>query len=84
VADPYSDRFAFSSDGQITEALSEPGSFNLDIWTHMVVIRTSTGVAYFYTNVVLSGTANQNSGTPIVGSGDVSIGNSTSNDRIDV
>ena len=68
----------------MTEALSELGSFNLDIWTHMVVIRTSTGLAYFYTNGVLSGTADQNSGTPMVGVGNVSIGNSTPNDRIDV
>jgi hypothetical protein len=81
---PNTDRLAFSSDGMVTEVNSESGSFNLHTWTHVTVIRTSTGVTNFYLNGVLSGTANQNSGTPVAGVGNVSIGNGTPNARIDV
>lgn len=81
---PNTDRFAFSSDGLVTAASSESGSLNLNTWIHVVVTRTSTGVANFYINGTLSGTANQHSGTPMAGVGNVSIGNGTPADRIDV
>lgn len=43
---------------------------------HIGVSRTSTGVVNIYINGVLSGTANQASGTPVAG-GDITIGNNT-------
>jgi hypothetical protein len=81
---PNAERLTFSSDGRGTEASSGYGSFNLNVWTHVVVMRTSTGVTNFYIDGVLSGTANQNSGTPAAGRGHVSIGNAIPSDRTDV
>jgi hypothetical protein len=81
---PNTDRFAFSSDGLVTEASSEYGSFRLNTWIHVVVSRKSSGVANFYINGVLSGPANQKSGAPAVGIGHVSIGNGTPSQRTDV
>jgi len=43
-------------------------------WKQIVVTRTSTGVANFYIDGVLSGTANQASGTPVAGTLNISIG----------
>lgn len=71
---PNTDCFAFSSDGQVTAARSESSSFDLNIWTHVVVTRTSTGIANFFINGVESGTANQNSGTPAAGTVNLLIG----------
>jgi hypothetical protein len=71
---PNTDRFAFSSDGQVTEARSEPGSVDLNTWTYVVVTRTSAGIANFYVNGVGSGTPNQNSGPPAAGTMNLLIG----------
>jgi hypothetical protein len=71
---PNTDYFAFSSDGQVTAARSESGSLNLNSWTHVVVTRTSTGIANFYINGVGSGTADQNSGSPAAGTMNLFIG----------
>jgi hypothetical protein len=81
---PNTERFAFSSDGLVTAASSKSGSLQLNVWIHVVVTRTSTSVANFYIDGVLSGTANQNSGSPVAGNGSVSIGNATAHDRTDV
>jgi hypothetical protein len=81
---PNTDRLAFSSDGLGTEAVSAAGSLQLHTWTHVVVSRKSSGMATFYINGSLSGTANQQSGTPVAGIGHVSIGNGTPNQRSDV
>jgi Concanavalin A-like lectin/glucanases superfamily len=81
---PNSERFAFSSDGMVTAASSGYGSLPLNVWIHVVVTRTSTGVANFYIDGVPSGTAHQNSGSPAAGTGSVSIGNGTAHDRTDV
>jgi hypothetical protein len=81
---PNSDRFTFSSNGLVSAASSESGSLNLNTWLHVVVTRTSSGIANFYINGMLSGTANQHSGTPVAGVGNVSIGNGTPAERIDV
>jgi hypothetical protein len=75
---PNTDFFAFSSDGQVNAARSEFGSFGLNIWTHVVVTRTSTGIANFYINGVESGTANQNGGTPAAGTMNLLIGGDSS------
>ncbi|HEY4478915.1 MAG TPA: LamG-like jellyroll fold domain-containing protein, partial [Candidatus Paceibacterota bacterium] len=49
----------------------------LNRWTHVTVTRNSSGTANLYVNGILSGTANQNSGTPSGGSTNVFIGNSS-------
>jgi hypothetical protein len=71
---PNVDHLAFSSDGQVTTAHSEFGSFPPNGWIHVVVTRTSTGAATFYINSLVSGTANQSSGTPAAGTANVLIG----------
>jgi len=38
-------------------------------WYHWVIASTATGVTNIYVNGVLSGTANQNAGTPVAGTG---------------
>lgn len=43
---------------------------------HLGISRTSAGVTNIYINGILSGTANQASGTPVAG-GDITIGNNT-------
>jgi len=43
-------------------------------WKLMVISRTSTGVTNFYIDGVLSGTANQSSGTPVAGTTNIGIG----------
>jgi hypothetical protein len=81
---PSSDRLAFASDRQGTEASSEPGSLHLNTWTHVVVVRANAGATNFYINGVLSGPADQKSGTPRAGVGHVSFGNAIPEDRTDV
>jgi hypothetical protein len=50
--------------------------------SYMVVCtRTDAGVTNIYINGVLSGTANQSSGTPVAGTGNLIIGNNGSGDR---
>lgn len=67
-------RFGLSSDGAVTTAYSASTALTLNNWQHLIVTRTSVGVTNFYVNGVLSGTANQSSGTPVAGT-TVLIGN---------
>jgi hypothetical protein len=76
----------FTSDGGTTVARSALNSIQVatPIWYHIGVTRTSAGVANFYINSVLSGTANQASdadGTLGAGSTNVIIGNQLAGDR---
>ncbi len=64
-----------SSDADATYAKSANGSVPFNKWTHVIATRSSSGVANLYVNGVLSGSANQNSGTPAAGSLGVQIGN---------
>lgn len=76
---PYGagNRFRILSDGS-TEAWSAVGSLPFNQWTFVVATRDSNGVANLYANGVLSGTANQNSGTPVPGTINVCIGGRSS------
>ena len=69
-----------SSDGGVTNSVSGINAAVLNTWVHILVTRTSAGVTNFYANGVLSGTANQSSGTPSSGTS-FSIGNRTTLDR---
>jgi hypothetical protein len=63
------------SDGTNT-ANSEAGSIALNSWYHVCVSRDNTGSSTnIYVNGKLSGTANQDSGTPTAGNYDLLIGN---------
>ena len=59
-------RLYFSSDNETSSAVSASGSFLPNKWNFVTVTRTSatTANANIYINGILSGTANQNSGTP--------------------
>jgi hypothetical protein len=46
---------------------SAPGSVPFNTWTHVVATRDSSGAVNLYVNGVLSGTPNQNCGTPVTG-----------------
>jgi hypothetical protein len=58
-----------------TSTASGAGSVVYNSWQHVLVTITSNGVVNFYINGVLSGTANQSSGTPVTGTSIVTIGN---------
>lgn len=49
--------------------------FTYGQWQMMVATRTSTGVTNFYVDGVLSGSANQSSGTPVAGTSNLIVGN---------
>ncbi len=69
-----------------TNIFSANGSIPLSQWLHIVITRASgtNGIANFYVNGVLSGTANQSSGTPVAGNTNVIIGNnSVQNSTVD-
>src|SRR3989344_6090121 len=70
----------FTSNGANNIADSAAGSIQLSTWYHVVATRNSSGVANIYINGVLSGAANQNSGTPGAGTTNVQIGGRTSDD----
>ena len=55
--------------------------FQLNTWYHIVCTSTDIGIANFYIDGVLSGTANQNSGTPTAGTTNIIIGNRNAGDR---
>lgn len=67
--------FGFSSDGFTTQAVAATNALPLNKWVHIVITRNPSGTANFYINGVLSGTANQSSGTPIAGTTNVIVGN---------
>ena len=69
-----------SSDGT-TIAKSNNNVFTPNNWYHIVITRTSTGVANIYINGELNGTANQSSGTPATGTTSLYVGNRDANDR---
>ncbi len=74
--DTSNNRLIFTSDA--TNARSAAESLAVNTWAHIVVTRTSGGTANIYVNGVLSGSANQNSGTPLGGTTNVIIGNTSS------
>jgi len=70
-------RLGFSSDGYTTTALSAASSIVLGNTYFVVVTRTSTGITNIFINGVLSGTANQASGTPAAGTANITLGNNS-------
>jgi hypothetical protein len=70
-------RFRITSNAHLTLAYSAAGSAPLGQYIHLVVSRSSAGLANFYVNGALSGTANQNSGTPAPGNPVVYYGNNS-------
>jgi hypothetical protein len=62
-------------------ATSVNPSISLGTWQHICITRTTNGIANFYINGVLSGSANQDSGTPVGGTTNVIIGNRLAGDK---
>ena len=73
------DRLGIASDGA-TLVYSATDSIEVSAWYHVMVTRTSAGVINFYVNAVLSGSADQDSGTPAAGT-NVLIGNKIESER---
>lgn len=74
-----SSRLNFTSDS-LNIITSAANSIVLGKWNLACVKRTSAGIANFYINGELSGTADQNSGNPIEGATNLIIGNN--NDQV--
>jgi hypothetical protein len=68
-------RFSFTSNNFTNNADSASNSVVLNRWTLVTVTRAVDGTANIYVNGVLSGSANQNSGTPGASSNVTEIGN---------
>lgn len=73
-------RMVFSSDGS-TSVNSATGSVPLNRLTFVSVTRTAGGVTNFYVDGVLSGSADQDSGTPVSGTNNIIFGNRNAGDR---
>lgn len=67
-------RVNFVSDG-VTVVQSAAGSILLNAWRRVFITRDAAGIANIYINGELSGGADQDSGTPVVGDNNVIIGN---------
>lgn len=67
-----SNRFAVSGG---TMKVSANNAVVLNQWQHLCVTRDSAGIANIYVNGVLSGAANQTSGTPAAGTTKITLGN---------
>ena len=77
----YTNRLVFSSVGSNFIG-SAADSIQPNTWYHIVVTRNSAGdETNFYINGVLSGSANQDSGTPTAGTSNVIIGNKADQSR---
>lgn len=73
-------RFRFTSDRN-SYADSAAASIGTGAWYHVVLTRDAAGVANIYINGALSGDADQDSGTPTVGEGNLFIGNDSGGDN---
>lgn len=71
----------FSSDGGSHIAYAANGAINLNAQQHIAVTRDANGLVNFFVNAKLSGTANQNSGTPSAGTTNLCIGNNLTGNR---
>ncbi|MBT3349545.1 LamG domain-containing protein [bacterium] len=78
--DGANERIEFTSD-RTTEVDSANNSISLNEWQHVLVTRESDGTANFYIDGKLSGTADQDSGTPAAGTTNLFIGNRAALDR---
>lgn len=71
----------FSSDGGTNNSQSAVSSIEYNKWSFISVTRDSSGLTNIYIDGVLSGTADQNSGTPVAGTSHVFIGNTSDASR---
>lgn len=74
-------RLNFSSNIGTATAVSPNDSITLNQWQHVAVTRKTDGKVTFYVNGQLSGTPDQNSGTPTAGTTNVIVGNRLAGDR---
>ena len=79
-ADELAGRLAFASDGA-TFVYSANNSLAYYGWYMVTAVRESDGTVNMYVNGVLSGSADQNSGTPATGTTNIIIGNRNASDR---
>ena len=71
----------FTSNNASNVACGATASIAYKTWYFVTATRDSSGTANLYVNGVLSGTANQNSGTPQAGTTNVQVGNSAFTSR---
>ena len=76
LTSPFSKQVFVSSDGGGTWKYSANDIWAIDKWSHVIVTRTATGVTNIYRNLVLSGAADETSGTPVLPTEKTSVGNS--------
>lgn len=74
------DNWNFTSDAS-TQVNSAVNSIKLGVWQHLIITRASDGTTNFYLDTSLSGSADQDSGTPVDGDTNVIIGNRNAGDR---
>ena len=67
------DTIGFSSNASL-QVNSASNSIVLGLWHLAIVTRTSAGITNFYVNGILSGSADQDSGTPAAGTTNIIIG----------
>jgi len=76
LTSPFSKQVFVSSDGGGTWKYSANDIWAVDQWCHVIVTRTAAGVTNIYRNLVLSGAADETSGTPVVPTEKTIVGNS--------
>uniref|UniRef100_A0A6M3J6B3 Putative lectin/glucanase superfamily protein n=1 Tax=viral metagenome TaxID=1070528 RepID=A0A6M3J6B3_9ZZZZ len=74
------DTLTFTSDGYVTEVEAATNAITLNNFIFVCVTRTAGGVTNFYVNGALSGSADQDSGTPAGGT-NVFMGNNVNGNR---
>jgi hypothetical protein len=74
------DTIGFSSNASL-QVNSASNSIVLGLWHLAIVTRTSAGITNFYVNGILSGSADQGSGTPAAGTTNIIIGDRDADDR---
>lgn len=73
LATAYNYRLSLKSNG-VTTASSAVNALVPNTWSHICITRDQSGVTNIYKNGVISGTANQNSGIPQMGTSNVVVG----------
>jgi hypothetical protein len=68
-------RFFFTSNAEVNSAMAAVNSFVTREYLLITIVRTAEGTANIYINGELSGSADQDSGTPAAGTQDIHIGN---------
>ena len=76
LTSPFSKQVFVSSDGGGTWKYSANDIWAIDKWSHVIVTRTAAGVTNIYKNLVLSGAADESSGTPAAPTEKTIVGNS--------